>query len=457
VAPLDRRRRRRRISRAGALTVAGLLAAVLVVALAVGGLLRVRSQSAGYEAAIDRSYAAQVRLVVSTSNALSARFHHLLATMTAETRTAFQVGLDTLVAASAAVATQARTAASPAPADGAGADVSAAMADRAAAIRRFRSVVDRLLGMAPLPVAGAPDPTRVAALRPLSAGAAAARLASVGELLGRSDRSYAEGRRALRHAPGAATLPPSVWSGRTAAWSPSGTVAMVDALTSSGTLAAVRDVALVTHTLSLTPAPLPVAGSATQGVSLLPPTGRVRVSVVVANEGNVDERGVVVRDSLQRVPTGTVGAGSVHQGPPVRVSLQAHSSTSVSLGAADVVPGRRYTLTVSVDPPFPDPPGALTSAALSVRIGPPGPPSVAQLLPARGRPGGGTAVTILGSGFTWVSAVTFGSARARFKVVSSTQITAVAPPGSGTVAVHVTNPGGSSVAVPADRFVYRRG
>jgi IPT/TIG domain len=83
------------------------------------------------------------------------------------------------------------------------------------------------------------------------------------------------------------------------------------------------------------------------------------------------------------------------------------------------------------------------------------PPTVTGLAPASGPDG--TSVLITGTGFTvdtnWVK---FGAATAglRFDVLSDTEIIAVAPPGSGTVHVTVSTPGGTSVASPADEFTY---
>ena len=57
----------------------------------------------------------------------------------------------------------------------------------------------------------------------------------------------------------------------------------------------------------------------------------------------------------------------------------------------------------------------------------------------------GTTVTLTGSGFTGVTAVTFGGVPATsFSVVSSVKITAVAPAGAGTVQIVVTTTGGTS-------------
>src|SRR5260370_2067374 len=70
--------------------------------------------------------------------------------------------------------------------------------------------------------------------------------------------------------------------------------------------------------------------------------------------------------------------------------------------------------------------------------GPPVPPTVTGISPTSGPPLGATSVIITGSGFTGVSAVNFGSVPATsFSLVNDTQITAVTPPGTGTVDVVV--------------------
>ncbi len=72
-------------------------------------------------------------------------------------------------------------------------------------------------------------------------------------------------------------------------------------------------------------------------------------------------------------------------------------------------------------------------------------PVVTSVTPSQGNPSGGTPVTINGSGFTGATVVRFGSNLATdVVVVSSTQITARTPAGSGTVKVTVTGPTGTS-------------
>ncbi|NQE67706.1 IPT/TIG domain-containing protein [Nocardia gamkensis] len=77
-------------------------------------------------------------------------------------------------------------------------------------------------------------------------------------------------------------------------------------------------------------------------------------------------------------------------------------------------------------------------------------PALNSIAPGQGPTG--TSVTLTGSGLTGATAVTFGTTPATsFTVDSDTQITAVAPAGTGIVAVTVTAPGGTSNGIP---FIY---
>lgn len=95
-------------------------------------------------------------------------------------------------------------------------------------------------------------------------------------------------------------------------------------------------------------------------------------------------------------------------------------------------------------------------------------PVVAAVSPANGPAAGGTTVTITGSGFTGATQVIFagstalgnsgsGGPAAAFTVVSDSTITAVAPPGAGTVDVVVVTPSGGSAPSAADQFTYAVG
>lgn len=83
-------------------------------------------------------------------------------------------------------------------------------------------------------------------------------------------------------------------------------------------------------------------------------------------------------------------------------------------------------------------------------------PVVTTVSPAGGTIGGGTTVTLTGSGFSNATSVKFGSLSATSFVVNSpTQITAVSPASTaGSVDITVTTAGGTSTISAADQFTY---
>jgi len=102
-------------------------------------------------------------------------------------------------------------------------------------------------------------------------------------------------------------------------------------------------------------------------------------------------------------------------------------------------------------------------------------PVVTQVLPGSGPQAGGTTVQIIGTGFTGATVVTFGTTNypvaltvapnitavnphnttsPTFALVSSTLITLVDPAGTGTEAITVTTPAGTSAVTPASQFTY---
>lgn len=84
-------------------------------------------------------------------------------------------------------------------------------------------------------------------------------------------------------------------------------------------------------------------------------------------------------------------------------------------------------------------------------------PRVAYLETAKGPTTGGTAVKITGSGFTKATAVKFGGKNAtQFTVHSETLLTAIAPPGAGTVDVTVTTSSATSTPSVASKFTYEK-
>ena len=95
-------------------------------------------------------------------------------------------------------------------------------------------------------------------------------------------------------------------------------------------------------------------------------------------------------------------------------------------------------LTVTVDTP------GGTSAGLPYAYDPV--PTLLRISPSSGNTGGGTTVTLGGTGFTAGATVAFGAAAGTaVTVVNSAKITVKSPPHAvGTVTVSVTTPGGTS-------------
>jgi hypothetical protein len=107
-------------------------------------------------------------------------------------------------------------------------------------------------------------------------------------------------------------------------------------------------------------------------------------------------------------------------------------------------------------------PGGASAASIAdqftfIPLKPPKPAPL-SLSPNYGSVAGGTFVTLLGSGFTNATTVTFGGQAAQFDVVSDGRIVAASPPAPGGTAqavdIIVTTPIGSSTAVPQDGFTY---
>ncbi len=131
--------------------------------------------------------------------------------------------------------------------------------------------------------------------------------------------------------------------------------------------------------------------------------------------------------------------------------------TPSALSGAFTVPcGVTGHQTVTVTEPNTTPVSGTISASASLDVLPGTTPAVTALSPTGGPDAGGTSVTISGCNFTGAESVHFGAtAAASFHVNSDNSITAVSPPGNGTVHVVVTGPGGSSSSTGgASEFTY---
>ncbi|WP_327287385.1 IPT/TIG domain-containing protein [Streptomyces sp. NBC_01198] len=171
-----------------------------------------------------------------------------------------------------------------------------------------------------------------------------------------------------------------------------------------------------------------------------------------------------ISDRAAQTPRPSVAAAAPVLSSIVPNTGPAAGSSTVTLngssftGAISVTFGANAALTYSVDTSAKitavTPPG---TGAVAVTVRTPGgtsnsvtytyaaTPSLISISPSQGPAAGGTTVVLTGTGLNGATAVTFGSNPATgFTVNSATQITAVAPAGTGAVPVTVTTTGGTT-------------
>lgn len=330
----------RRRSRRSTRSLLGLgLAAVAIVslgAMAIAGVVKGASESTDYVQLVNRSFATQADVVLSAQDRSATAFADLVSTMPELSRHDLGVSLDALMTATAQQLADLRASMPPDPSDRLGQRLEGIVASRQAAVQLFGQTVERLLGM-PIEVPGSGKP----AIRPLlTTSVATQRLAGAGAALLAADRRVGPLRADFARAPGHARLARSVFVADKASMSPSAMAELVAALEASPSLAIVHQVEL--GSVALRPAALPTSTSATTS---LPPSTRLRVTVVLTNLGTVIEPGLRVTATLTPVSGGRAGSVSVVAG------AQPGSSVSAPLPSLRLVPGTTVRLDVSVQAP----------------------------------------------------------------------------------------------------------
>ncbi|WP_326597075.1 beta strand repeat-containing protein [Streptomyces sp. NBC_01803] len=173
----------------------------------------------------------------------------------------------------------------------------------------------------------------------------------------------------------------------------------------------------------VSPSPHPPSGNAPTVTSVVPNSGP-------ASGGN----------TVTLTGTNFLGATAVRFGATPALSFTVVSSTQITA----VVPPGTGTVQVTVTTPAGTSPQYVSYGYVTTPA-----PTLTSLNPNSGPASGGNTVTLTGTNFLGATAVRFGATPAlSFTVVSSTQITAVVPPGTGTVQVTVTTPAGTSNARP---------
>jgi hypothetical protein len=363
--------------------------------LVVGSLAEIHAQSSTFRSATDSGYGALAARLVDASNRTGTQLGQLMAGASGLTnqavpgsaRDVLEQGLDEAVDATAAEATQATQLEPPSPDADVGERFAGVMADRATAAVDLRTALDRMLGMSPLPVAGAPSATAPPSTAPLiSIGQTSARLAAVGLLLQRTDGDYRRLTADIRQQRLPIRLPRSVWVPAPAPTAPLGAIqlgAAAPALAASASLVPIHQ--LVITAVGLTPPAVATGGPGTVGdgcgtpmstvpgaaPTVLPPTASLDVGVTVTNCGTVVESDVAVSETLTLAdPAGATPppAGAGGSGSRVVVTLEPGSSTAPPLAPLTVASGYRYTLTVAltIPPGQTDPTGSTQQFLLQI-------------------------------------------------------------------------------------------
>ncbi len=346
-----RRRRRRRVAITNvATTVVIAVAVAVVVVIAVTAVSQIGPTSGPYRRTVDRSFATLAAPLTEQSNAGAAALTALLTRGPVLPRRTFFMQLDALAGDTSAVEHQFDALSPPAPTGSAAKQCAAALGGRARAAASLRSALESLLG-GRQGLSGGDE-----------ASATAAMTVGGGELTA-ADASWVRCRHALRHGPGSARLPASRWINDTERWSPGAIDDFVTALVASPSLAAVRAVSIV----ATTTAPPTVVGGTGTGVVV--PTKTLSLHVVVADNGNVAEDGVVVTAVL-----GTAAAPS-----SATANLTAGAAVSLSLPAFHVKAGSSYVVVVTASLVGPPTAGsrATTSFPVDISTNPPPPTTTA--------------------------------------------------------------------------------
>ncbi len=380
--PRARRRRRHPAGRTNwGRTVVLAAAATLTLVLLVGSVAEIHAQSSGYRRSAATGFDALASRIAAASSRTGAELATAMAAAPATpnqlvpyfatARAELEQSLDTAVEASASQASQASSVGTSFPTGAVGAGFVHVMADRATGVAELRTTVDELLGMSPLPIAGAPATTTTTATGPLlSIDQAARQLEAVGLLFQQSDDEYRSVAALGRQQPTPIGLPRSVWVPRPYTSSPLSAVALADAagaLAGSASLVPFHE--LIISSVGLTPPAVatggigivadscaqPVTAVPTATPTVLPPTASVSAEVTVTNCGTVPETDVVVTALLAVAdPPGTAPPPAGATGGRTRAtatSVRPGGSTAVTLPPLTVASGHLYGYSIAVVTP----------------------------------------------------------------------------------------------------------
>ena len=211
--------------------------------------------------------------------------------------------------------------------------------------------------------------------------------------------------------------------------------------------------------------------SDTQITAIAPPGAAGTVDITVSTIGGTSASSTADRFTYVAAPAITAIhpiAGPTAGGTPVILTGSGFASAAPSGAVQFGSTAANYTVNSDTQITAIAPPGAAGTVDITVstvggtsatssgdRFTYAQAPTTASITPTTGPSAGGTQITLTGTHLSAASTVKFGNQSATgVSVVSDTQLTAISPPGTGTVDLTVTTPGGTSAITGTARFSY---
>ncbi len=307
-----------------------------------------RSQSP-YRRTTNQIYAQLAWLIVQRSNQSSGDLHNIRNNATAMSRTALEDQLSRLATTSSLIASQARSIPAPAGNPLLRPQLLAAVRDRSDATRLLKRGIDKILR------AGAVSTSSTSLLD------------KAGRYLARGDAAYARFRKDMQRSPGGRLLPRSAWITNPAAWKAAGLATFAQSIASASNLFGVHDVVLTTASIT------PSAETSAGGISVLPPTHKLLVRLVIYNNGNLTERKVPIQATLesQGSASGTPSPATAKSETSRKVvALRPTQYLAIDLPALAITPGKTYLLTLQVGPTPSQPLTSSNQETFTIQVAP---------------------------------------------------------------------------------------
>lgn len=329
--------RRSRASRR--LVALGVVAALVVAASLLAGIVTAAHRAPSYRHDVDASFAAEASVLIDASSETGHVLAEVMADPAALGRPLLEARLQLLDQAAAATSEAAAQLVAPPPDADAAVRIVDALRLRADAVAAIRSAMERLLGLTPIDPAGTPGaaPTPGSAIGIASADAIMAR---AGAQLVAADRLFYGLPRTFYLAGAGAQLPQSQWtSAATGRLLPATLEHEATAAALAASLEPTIDLRIVA--VETTPLPLPLGAGYP-----IPPSRWLDVAISVVNDGSAS---TTVAAVVRVTPLGRLGR---YDAARATGTVSADDGVALDFPALSIVPGERCTLSIALVRPF---------------------------------------------------------------------------------------------------------